>query len=88
MVHQQEFSQCIEELVKVAFPEEFIVLKKTYEAAKWGIGPCPFLGEAVVWKYQVKTHKDGADWEICVTIPLGSYTGGEALFPDLNLKFM
>jgi len=85
---QQPLSDLLKELVKAAFPYEYEVLEKTWEAGRWVGSPAsPFLGEAIVWKYQVNLHKDPSDWGICLTTPSGAYEGGEAIFPDLKLKF-
>ena len=66
---------------------EYKTLKTSWDRGHWvGCHGPPFLGQAIVWKYQVNLHKDPNDWEICVTTPSGYYEGGEALFPDLNLK--
>lgn len=43
------------------------------------------LGLATVWKLQGGVRLDGDDWELCMTVCGGNFSGGSLYLPDLNL---
>lgn len=82
---------------KVAFPNDWQRNSKTYRSGIWekedhvqGM----WLGRALVWKMQVKLHRDGLDGAkgVCACFNRGYYEpacegGGLIVFPDLGLAF-
>jgi len=44
-----------------------------------------YLGLAMVWKLQVGIHLDCKDWELCMIVCSGNFTGGALYLPDLDL---
>ncbi|KIM35729.1 hypothetical protein M413DRAFT_32286 [Hebeloma cylindrosporum] len=76
-------SKCFE----VAFPQYYIQYKAGFKAGVWMTeDPGPWLGRAIVWKLQVKTHMDGLDDGPTAIFNMGDYTGGELYLPDLKVK--
>jgi hypothetical protein len=46
-----------------------------------------FFGVASNWKVDMQLHCDDSDDIYCATTCAGSFTGGEMLFPQLDLAF-
>lgn len=62
--------------------------KKAFDAGVWfAQDPGPFLGRAIIYKLQGVLHRDRNDVGPSICFPVGSFTGGEMLFPQLNSKF-
>lgn len=71
-----------------AFPEYYEAYREAFEAGVWfRQDPGPFLGRAIIYKLQGRLHKDRNDVGPSVCFPVGTYTGGEMLFPQLKAKF-
>jgi hypothetical protein len=72
---------------KAVFPEWYDTYQDTFEAGVWfADDPGPFLGRAVVYKLQGRLHRDRHDVGPSVSFPVGQFTGGEMVFPQLDLK--
>ena len=72
---------------KMVFPDFYRTYKQAFEAGVWfSDDPGPFLGRAIVYKLQGKLHKDRHDVGPSVSFPVGQFTGGEMVFPQLNTK--
>lgn len=74
-------------LLKAHAPLEYAQLKKSAEAGRWitdSTEGCT-LGLATIWKLQVGVHLDHKDWELCMIVCGGNFTGGELYLPDLGL---
>ncbi|KAJ3535925.1 hypothetical protein NMY22_g6266 [Coprinellus aureogranulatus] len=72
---------------KLAFPKFFAQYKQAFEAGVVNLfDDGPFLGRALVWKMQVRVHRDGLDQGPAAIFPCGYYTGGYLYIPDLKLK--
>ncbi|KAH9920744.1 uncharacterized protein B0H18DRAFT_880753 [Fomitopsis serialis] len=81
------FHKGIRSVVQVAFPEEYLLYEKAFQAGVWEPAhPGPWLGRAVVWKLQVGPHRDGLDAGPACIFNCGHYTGGEAILIDLEAK--
>jgi hypothetical protein len=64
-----------------------LTYRAAFDAGVWFTDdPGPFLGRAVIYKLQGRLHKDRYDVGPSVSFPVGQFTGGEMLFPQLNLK--
>lgn len=69
------------------FPEWYDIYQEAFEAGVWfADDPGPFLGRAIVYKLQGRLHRDRHDVGPSVSFPVGQYTGGEMVFPQLNVK--
>ncbi|KAJ8694407.1 hypothetical protein PTI98_009331 [Pleurotus ostreatus] len=75
-------------VVKTLLPEQYEKYQEAFEAGVWFADedPGPFLGRAVVWKLQLRMHKDKADAGFSISIPFGAYTGGYMIIPQLHAK--
>jgi len=74
-------------LLKIYAPREYVELKKSWAASHWfteNPEGCT-LGLAMVWKLQVGVHLDCKDWELCMIMCGGNFTGGALYLPDLDL---
>lgn len=84
----------ISRMVEKAFPQEFAMLKLSQHRGGWTTRPYNdqgyeggvFLNRVALWKLGCLLHKDCSDM-LCATCCGGSFIGGEAIFPDLGLKF-
>ncbi|KAJ8508340.1 hypothetical protein ONZ45_g9369 [Pleurotus djamor] len=71
----------------VAFPEYYAAYQAAFDAGVWmRADPGPWIGRAIVYKLQVLPHVDGKDNGPTACFPTGSFSGGEAYFPDLGIK--
>lgn len=74
-------------LFETVFPEIYREYREAFEAGVWlSDDPGPFLGRAVIYKLQGRLHKDRHDVGPSACFPVGSFTGGEMLFPQLSAK--
>lgn len=74
-------------IFSVCFPKFYQLYRKAFDAGVWLTSdPGPWLGRAVVFKLQVYPHRDGLDGGPCASVPVGYFTGGEALLLDLDAK--
>ena len=74
---------------KRVWPNEFAKYQTAFQAGRWfDIKDCVFLGHAIVYKMQVRQHRDGLDRDICAILATGSYEGAHAIFPDIRVKHL
>lgn len=74
-------------MFEVLMPECYNTYKDAFEAGVWSDDdPGPWLGRAIVYKLQVSLHKDKEDAGPAVSFPVGSFSGGEMLIPQLKAK--
>ncbi|KAJ3526864.1 hypothetical protein NMY22_g10000 [Coprinellus aureogranulatus] len=72
---------------KLAFPKYHAKYKEAFDAGVVNLfDDGPFLGRTLVWKMQVRVHRDGLDQGPAAIFPCGYYTGGYLYIPDLKLK--
>ena len=72
---------------KIVFPDWYDIYQDAFEAGVWfEDDPGPFLGRAIVYKLQSKLHRDRHDIGPSVSFPVGQFTGGEMVFPQLKTK--
>jgi len=72
---------------RTVFSDWYETYQKAFKAGVWFMDdPGPFLGRAVVYKLQGRLHKDRHDVGPSVSFPVGQFTGGEMVFPQLNTK--
>lgn len=84
----KELSVHLSAIFKAAFPEEYIQYKSAFDAGNWFTDdPGPWLGRAIIWKMQVRSHRDGLDGGPSIIFNMGRYTGGHLYLTDLKLKF-
>ncbi|KAG2336744.1 hypothetical protein BDR05DRAFT_896331 [Suillus weaverae] len=87
MKRTSKLALALKEMFKVAYPDEFNVYEKAFEAGVWEVAdPGPWLGRAIVWKLNVLPHRDGLDGGPTAIFCLGHFSGGEAYLTDLKLK--
>ncbi|THH26863.1 hypothetical protein EUX98_g7328 [Antrodiella citrinella] len=84
----------ISQLVALWMPKDFKRLKKAFDRANWiqdileegeNVGGGIFVGRVTLYKLQTHLHRDLGD-TICAITCVGQFKGGEAIFPDLDLK--
>lgn len=75
-------------VVKTLLPEQYEKYQEAFEAGVWFADedPGPFLGRAVLWKLQLRMHKDKADAGFSISVPFGAFTGGYMIIPQLHAK--
>jgi len=74
-------------MFEVLMPECYHKYKAAFDAGVWIKGdPGPWLGRAIVYKLQVCLHKDSHDGGPTASFPLGYFSGGEMLVPQLKAK--
>jgi hypothetical protein len=74
-------------MFKVLMPGCYAKYKAAFKAGVWHReDPGPWLGRAIVYKLQVALHKDREDGGPAISFPVGSYSGGEMLIPELKAK--
>ena len=67
---------------------EHTTYKEAFAAGVWlPEDPGPLLGQAIVYKLQVKPHQDKKDGGPTAIFNVGQYSGGDLYFTDLDLKF-
>ena len=72
---------------KRCFPDWYHAYSQAFEAGVWlADDPGPFLGRAIIYKLQGRIHKDRHDVGPSVSFPVGQFTGGEMVFPQLDTK--
>jgi len=84
MAPQQKY---LNMLLKTYAPREYAELKKSWAAGRWfteNLEGCT-LGLATVWKLQIGIHLDCKDWELCMIVCSGNFTGGALYLLDLDL---
>ncbi|KAG1772232.1 hypothetical protein EV702DRAFT_1048697 [Suillus placidus] len=87
MKRTSKLALALKEMFKVAYPDEFNIYEKAFEAGVWEVAdPGPWLGRAIVWKLNVLPHRDGLDGGPTAIFCLGHFSGGEAYLTDLKLK--
>ncbi|KAF9470463.1 hypothetical protein BDN70DRAFT_821347, partial [Pholiota conissans] len=75
-------------LFKAVMPEYYEKYRKAFDAGVWFTDdPGPFIGRAIIYKLQGQLHRDRQDVGPSVCFPVGDYSGGEMLFPQLGSKF-
>ena len=90
----------LDRMVEAVCPEDHSRIKAAHEAGHWIGTPLPaiqhpkgplrspggcMLASATLYKLQTALHIDGKD-DWCAIVNDGTYSGGEALLPDLGLK--
>jgi hypothetical protein len=90
----------LDQMVEAVSPEDFKRMKAAHEAGHWVGTPLPphstynirapggcIVGNTILYKLQTGLHRNVEnDW--CAIMNDRKYSGGEAVFPDLGLKFM
>ncbi|KAG2745093.1 hypothetical protein P692DRAFT_20877347 [Suillus brevipes Sb2] len=77
MKRTTKFAIALKELFRVAYPDDFKIYEKAFEAGVWeAADPGPWLGRAIVWKLNVLPHRDGLDGGPTAIFCLGSFSGG------------
>ena len=85
----------IEHYIKLFLPGLYKKLKKAFERGHWVKSELPpgtrvaggcLLGRVTLYKLQTAMHRDIQD-AICAIFCTGEFEGGEAIFPDLQMKF-
>jgi hypothetical protein len=72
---------------EVLMPECYARYKDAFDAGVWmEEDPGPWLGRAIVYKLQVALHKDVHDGGPTASFPVGYFSGGEMLIPQLKAK--
>lgn len=75
-------------MFKAVFPEFYLQYQEAFDAGVWlEDDPGPFLGRAIIYKFQGRLHRDRKDVGPSVCFPVGYFTGGEMQFPQLDAKF-
>ena len=90
----QNIVDLIEHYLQMFCPDVYARLKLGFHRGHWVAAELPlldiaegtFLGRVTLYKLQTSMHRDIKD-AICVIFCSGSFEGGEAIFPDLNIKF-
>lgn len=73
--------------LKAALPEWYALYRKAFDAGAWfQKDPGPFLARAIIYKLQGRLHKDKRDTGPSISFPVGDFTGGEMLVPQLGAK--
>jgi hypothetical protein len=74
-------------IFEVLMPDSFHTYKTAFDAGEWiEEDPGPWLGRAIVYKLQVSLHKDKNDGGPTASFPIGFFSGGEMLIPQLKAK--
>ena len=81
-------------LLKGVWPGEFKQLKKAFDRGNWACDKWVedsyeegvFFNRVSLWKATARMHRDRKDY-LCAILCSGAFTGGEAVLPDLGLKF-
>lgn len=75
-------------MFKAVFPEWQQKYRQAFDAGKWlPADPGPYLARAIIYKLQGRVHKDSHDAGPSASFPVGLFTGGEMLIPQLGAKF-
>ncbi|KIY62270.1 hypothetical protein CYLTODRAFT_361730, partial [Cylindrobasidium torrendii FP15055 ss-10] len=83
----QKVAAYLKELFRVAYPAEHARYEAAFQAGQWfAEDPGPWVGRALVFKLQVSVHRDGKDDGPAAIFCAGTFSGGEAIFPDLGVK--
>jgi hypothetical protein len=78
----------LDAIFAVSFPEIHDKYQEAFAAGRWiAEDRGPWLGRAIVYKLQVKPHRDGLDGGPAAIFNVGPYEGGELYLTDLGLKF-
>ena len=84
-----DVSELLGTYFSVAFPEEHARYREAFDAGVWHLeDPGPWLGRALVYKLQVKPHRDALDGGPTAMFNVGQYEGGRLYYPCLDLKFL
>lgn len=80
-------SNYIDKILAANDPEMYNILRGSANASRWytELNAGCTVGLATVWKCQVAPHIDRHDWELCVIVCGGNYSGGHLYLPDLDL---
>jgi hypothetical protein len=74
-------------IFEILMPECFQTFKNAFDAGEWkGDDPGPWLGRAIVYKLQVSLHKDRNGGGPTASYPIGFFSGGEMLIPQIKAK--
>jgi len=74
-------------LFKALMPDCYKTYKAAFKAGAWiKSDPGPWVGRAIVYKLQLNLHKDKEDGGPAASFPVGFFSGGEMLIPQLNAK--
>ncbi len=75
-------------MFQAVFPDFYAEYQEAFDAGVWlQDDPGPFLGRAIIYKFQGRLHTDRKDFGPSVCFPVGYFTGGEMKFPQLGAKF-
>jgi hypothetical protein len=81
-------AEILSAMFRTLMPDAYKKYRVAFDAGVWEKeDPGPWLGRAIVYKLPVNMHTDGKDEGPTASFPVGSYTGGEMLVPDLRAKF-
>lgn len=76
----------VESHIKRNWPDVYAALKRARKQGGLLYVDAIFMGLATVYKLSVRSHIDRRDYKICVTMPVGNFTGGCMLFPDVGIS--
>jgi hypothetical protein len=83
----QAQAETVGQAFKAVFPEWYQRYEPAFKAGVWlADDPGPFLGRAIIYKLQGRLHKDRHDVGPSVSFPVGQFSRGEMLFPQLKTK--
>lgn len=77
----------IDAYLEVLFPKWHAEYRAAFEAGvmiPFDYGP--MFGRAIIYKLQGRLHRDKRDAGPSASFPVGSFVGGEVLFPQLGAK--
>lgn len=75
-------------MFKAVWPGIYEEYQTAFDAGRWfEEDPGPFIGRAIVYKLQIDTHRDTNDGGPTACFPVGSFSGGELIVPQLEAKF-
>lgn len=84
----------IARLLQGVWPAEFKKLKGAFDRGNWACEKWVegsyeggvFFNRVSLWKATARMHRDRKDY-LCAILCSSEFTGGEAILPDLGLKF-
>lgn len=74
-------------IFEVLMPECYKKYRSAFDAGVWTrADPGPWLGRVIIYKLQVSLHKDKDDGGPTASFPVGYFSGGAMLIPQLKAK--
>jgi len=79
----------LSQIFETLMPDCYQRYKTAFDAGKWVVDdPGPWIGRVIVYKLQVSLHKDKNDGGPVASFPVGFFSGGEMLIPQLKAKLL